>query len=50
MKAHLRRWSRQAHRAVWYALALGLIAMALVAGVASQLLPLVERHPDRIAA
>ena len=36
--------------ALWYALALGLIAMALVAGVASQLLPLAERHPDRIAA
>ncbi len=50
MKAHLRRWSRHAHRAVWYALAFGLIAMALVAGVASQLLPLAERHPDRIAA
>src|SRR5688572_2090469 len=50
MMAHARRWFRQARRALWYALALGLIAMALVAGVASQLLPLAERHPDRIAA
>ena len=50
MNAHLRRWLRHGRRALWYSLALGLIAMALVAGVASQLLPLAERHPDRIAA
>ena len=46
----LRRTLRTARRGAWYALAFGLIAMALVAGIASQLLPLVERHPERIAA
>ena len=46
----LRRALRTARRGAWYALAFGLIAMALVAGVASQLLPLAERHPERIAA
>jgi uncharacterized protein (TIGR02099 family) len=50
MITHARRWFRHARRALGYALALGLIAMALVAGVTSQLLPLAERHPDRIAA
>lgn len=37
-------------RGVWYALAIGLVLMALGAGVTSQLLPLAERHPDKIAA
>src|SRR5688500_18482190 len=46
----LRRTLRTARRGAWYTLAFGLIAMALVAGVTSQLLPLVERHPERIAA
>ena len=37
-------------RGAWYALAAVLVLMALVAGVTSQLLPLAERHPDKIAA
>ncbi|MEO5565735.1 MAG: YhdP family protein [Luteimonas sp.] len=41
---------RLARRGVGYALAVGLVLMALLAGVVSQLLPLAERHPDRIAA
>ena len=49
MRTHARRWFRHARRALGYAFALGLIAMALVAGVTSQLLPLAEQHPDRIA-
>lgn len=50
MTTPLRRRLRQGRRALWYALALGLIVVALVAGTVSQLLPLVERHPDRVAA
>jgi uncharacterized protein (TIGR02099 family) len=46
----LRRHLRTLRRTLFSVLALGLIAMALVAGVTSQLLPLAERHPDRIAA
>ncbi|TKR32808.1 TIGR02099 family protein [Luteimonas gilva] len=37
-------------RGAWYALAAVLVLMALVAGVTSQLLPLAERHPEKIAA
>ncbi|HJR73263.1 MAG TPA: YhdP family protein [Luteimonas sp.] len=37
-------------RGAWYAVAAVLVLMALVAGVTSQLLPLAERHPDKIAA
>ncbi|TWI04943.1 uncharacterized protein (TIGR02099 family) [Luteimonas cucumeris] len=47
------RWRlhlRSLHRGFWYTLAIVLVLMALVAGVTSQLLPLAERHPDRIAA
>ncbi|MCL1633140.1 TIGR02099 family protein [Luteimonas sp. SX5] len=40
---------RLLRRGVWYALAAALVLMALVAGVTSQLLPLAERHPDKIA-
>ena len=43
----IRRRLRQGRRALWYALALGMIALALMAGITSQLLPLVERHPER---
>lgn len=50
MTTPLRRRLRHGRRALWYALALGLIAVALVVGTASQLLPLVERHPDKVAA
>jgi uncharacterized protein (TIGR02099 family) len=39
-----------ARRGLWYAVALALVLMALAGVVANQLLPLAERHPDRIAA
>ncbi len=39
----IRRWSM-------HLLAMVLVLMALVLGAASQLLPLVERNPDRVAA
>ena len=38
------------HRGVWYAIAAILILMALAVAVTSQLLPMAERHPDKIAA
>jgi uncharacterized protein (TIGR02099 family) len=44
-----RRW-RLLRRGAWYALAAALMLLALGNGIGSQLLPLVERHPDRIAA
>ncbi|MGI8561756.1 MAG: YhdP family protein [Luteimonas sp.] len=50
MPTPVRRRLRLARRGVWYALAGVLVLMALAAGIASQLLPLAERHPDRIAA
>ena len=50
MTTPLRRRLRLARRGAWYALALLLIAAALAAGAVSRLLPLVERHPDRVAA
>jgi uncharacterized protein (TIGR02099 family) len=50
MNPSLHRRLRLARRGLGYAFAIGLVLMALVAGVVSQLLPLAERHPDRIAA
>jgi len=50
MTTSLHRTLRIARRGAWYFVACLLVAMALVAGVTSQLLPLAERHPDRIAA
>jgi uncharacterized protein (TIGR02099 family) len=50
MTTPVRRRLRLARRGTWYALAGVLVLMALAAGIASQLLPLAERHPDRIAA
>jgi uncharacterized protein (TIGR02099 family) len=44
-----RRW-RLLRRGAWYALAAVLVLLALGNGIGSQLLPLVERHPDKIAA
>lgn len=41
---------RTLRRGVWSVLAIALVLMALGAGVTSQLLPLAERHPDKIAA
>ncbi|GAB3514437.1 YhdP family protein [Pseudoxanthomonas daejeonensis] len=50
MPTPVRRRLRLARRWVVYLLAIVLVLMALVLGAASQLLPLAERHPDRIAA
>ena len=41
---------RRARRGLWYLVAGVLVTMALIAGAFSQLLPLAERHPDRVAA
>ena len=49
MAARLRRGLRRARRGAWYVIAIGLVLMALGAGITSQLLPLAERHPERIA-
>ena len=49
MPTLLRRRLRLARRGAWYVVAGVLVCMALVLGVASQVLPLAERHPDKIA-
>ena len=49
MPTSLRRRLRQARRGLWYVTAVSLVLVALCAGIVSQLLPLAERHPDRIA-
>src|SRR5690606_26021306 len=49
MPGRLRRALRRAPRGAWYAAAVALVLMALGAGITSQLLPLAERHPERIA-
>ncbi|MBA2239537.1 MAG: hypothetical protein H0W24_12710, partial [Lysobacter sp.] len=46
----LRRRLRLARRGLGYAVAVMLVLVAMVLGTVSQLLPLVERHPDRVAA
>ncbi len=50
MPTPLRRRLRLARRGVWYVAAGLLVCMALVLGVASQVLPLAESHPEKIAA
>ena len=50
MHTPLRRRLRLARRWAAYLLAMALVLVAVVLGAASQALPLVERHPDRIAA
>ncbi|MEO6366341.1 MAG: YhdP family protein [Luteimonas sp.] len=50
MPTPLRRSVRLIRRSLWYTLAVGLIVMALIAAMASQLLPMAERHPEKIAA
>ncbi|MGN6152728.1 MAG: YhdP family protein, partial [Lysobacteraceae bacterium] len=45
----LRRRLRLARRGLWYVTAVSIVLMALGAAILSQLLPLAERHPDRIA-
>ncbi len=49
MQGKLRRRLRIARRTLWYAAAVSLVLVALAVGIVSQLLPLAERHPDRIA-
>ncbi|KAF1718706.1 TIGR02099 family protein [Pseudoxanthomonas yeongjuensis] len=49
MPTPLRRRLRLARRGAWYVVAGVLVCMALVLGVASQVLPLAERHPEKIA-
>ncbi len=50
MPTPLRRRLRLARRGAGYSVALLLVLVALVVGVANQLLPLAERHPEKIAA
>ncbi|MGN6112008.1 MAG: YhdP family protein, partial [Luteimonas sp.] len=50
MSPRFHRHLHLARKGLWYGLAVALALMALVYGVASQLLPMAERHPDRIAA
>ncbi|MEO6155204.1 MAG: YhdP family protein, partial [Thermomonas sp.] len=45
----LRRRLRLLRRGAWYALAALLLLLALGNGIGSQLLPLAERHPEKIA-
>lgn len=49
MTTSLRRRLRLARRGLWYVTAISLVLLALGAAVMSQLLPLAERHPERIA-
>lgn len=49
MPTKMRRRLRLARRGLWYAVAVSLVLVALAVGIVSQLLPLAERHPDRIA-
>ncbi|HZF97078.1 MAG TPA: YhdP family protein, partial [Pseudoxanthomonas sp.] len=50
MVTPLRRRLRLARRGAWYAIVLALVVTAVVLGVVSQVLPLAERHPEKIAA
>ena len=50
MGTPLRRHLRHARRGVGYAAAVLLVLVALVLGVASQLLPMAARNPDKVAA
>lgn len=50
MPTPLRHRLRLARRGIGYAVAIVLVCMAVTLGVATQVLPLAERHPDKIAA
>ncbi|WP_119718634.1 YhdP family protein [Cognatilysobacter tabacisoli] len=50
MPTPLRRRLRLARRGAGYTVAIALVLVALLLGVASQVLPLAERNPERIAA
>lgn len=49
MATSWRRRLRLARRGLWYVTAVSLVLLALVAGIVSQVLPLAERHPERIS-
>ncbi|MCC7247226.1 MAG: hypothetical protein IT473_01235, partial [Lysobacter sp.] len=49
MPTKIRRRLRLARRGLWYAVAVSLVLVALAVGIVSQVRPLAERHPDRIA-
>ena len=49
MTTPLRRRLRLCRRGAWYALAALLVLLAIGNGIGSQLLPLAERHPQKIA-
>ncbi|RZA18981.1 MAG: TIGR02099 family protein, partial [Lysobacteraceae bacterium] len=49
MTTPLRRRLRLCRRGAWYAMAAMLVLFALGNGIGSQLLPLAERHPEKIA-
>lgn len=50
MPTTLRRGMRHTRRGLFYAVTSVLILLALAVAVANQLLPMVQQHPDRIAA
>ena len=50
MPTVFRRRLRRVRRGAAYTLAVGLVLLALVLGTASQVLPLAEQNPDRVAA
>lgn len=50
MPTPLRRRLRIARRGAFYGVAVVLVLVALLLGAASQVLPLAERHPDKVAA
>lgn len=50
MTTPLRRRIRHTRRWLGYGLLILLILLAVLVGIANQMLPLVERHPDKIAA
>ncbi len=50
MPNRLRRHLRHARRGVGYSVAVLLVLVALVLGVASQMLPMADRNPDKVAA
>lgn len=50
MATPLRRHLRHARRGVGYTVAVLLVLVALVLGAASQVLPMADRNPDRVAA
>ncbi len=50
MRAHLIRALHHTRRGLFYTLAAAVILMAVVVAIADRLLPLVQEHPDRIAA